>query len=151
MLRRSFLKLLAVIPAVAVIKRWFAPIATPAAAVAEVEVIAPSVHWADTANRSPLDDILAVRAEAMQKYGGRYSVMETRHGRPVNSYGFPLDEIKCCFISASHSPELLPCSKSADFMLIDGPGPEDFTYACAEHLEIMKSDTHVEAVPIALT
>ena len=47
--------------------------------------------------------------------------------------------IPCCFIG---------CDQPAAFVLIDGPAPDDLTHACADHVEAMKSDTFVEAVPL---
>jgi hypothetical protein len=44
---------------------------------------------------------------------------------------------QCCFIG---------CNKPAEFVLIEGAAPDDYTEACADHVEALKSDRHVETV-----
>ena len=42
----------------------------------------------------------------------------------------------------------LSCEAPATLLLIDGPGFEDYTHACAEHEEALKSDWYKETQPL---
>lgn len=48
-------------------------------------------------------------------------------------------EPHCCFIDPQHGP----CPQRAIWLLVDGPGPDDFTHSCDLHVESLKRDDRV--------
>ena len=48
-----------------------------------------------------------------------------------------MDNIRCCYIADNG----LECLNSAQYRIISGTSPDDYTETCSDHLELMLDDS----------
>lgn len=48
----------------------------------------------------------------------------------------------CCFIEQDKATEDVPCNRVAEWIIYDGPRPDDYTEACTEHVGVLLSDAN---------
>lgn len=64
---------------------------------------------------------------------------------PILFKGEPL---QCCHMEGDTGPR---CDAPAEFMLVDGPAPDDYTHACEAHVGPMcQGDREVTVIPAKL-